>query len=261
MARSLKILAFILIGALLSIGVLHSCKKKQELIEVVTEPNQNEDSSLPGLPISEGEIIQHQYYALAYSETNEQAAWVAYHMHDSMLFGDVDRTDDFREDPFVSSRSAQLSDYKGSGYDRGHLCPAGDMTFSEIAMSESFFMSNMSPQTASFNRGIWKRLESQVRDYVALEKELYVVTGPVFRNNIGSIGENKVTVPGHYYKVLYAPKSKKMTAYLLTHKGSSDELESFVVSVDFVEAETNIDFFAGLEDDLENRLEGSKTTW
>jgi endonuclease G len=71
------------------------------------------------------------------------------------------RTNDFREDYKVTTGSASLSDFKGSGYDRGHLAPAGDMKWSSTAMSESFYMSNMSPQKPGFNRGIWKKLESR----------------------------------------------------------------------------------------------------
>ena len=90
------------------------------------------------LPKSSGEIVIHDYFTLSYSEPNEQAEWVFYKLTASMLSGGIDRTDNFREDPKVKSWSATLEDYKGTGYDRGHLCPAGDMTFNITAMSESF---------------------------------------------------------------------------------------------------------------------------
>ena len=114
------------------------------------------------------------------------------------------RGDDFRPDPAVPTGSATPQDYTRSGYDRGHLAPAADMSFSAKAMSESFYMSNMSPQAPQFNRGIWSKLEKQVRHFATKEKRIVVVTGPILpaEKNI-TIGANKVTVPQYYYKVIY----------------------------------------------------------
>ncbi len=108
-------------------------------------------------------IVDHKYYSLCYSEEHEQAAWVSYNLTINEVYGDITRTNNFREDPYIREGSATLDDYRGSGFDRGHLAPAADMAFSTIAMSESFYLSNMSPQAPSFNRGIWKKLESYVR--------------------------------------------------------------------------------------------------
>ncbi len=115
------------------------------------------------LPKSEGEIIKHTYYTLSYSEENEQAYWVYYELTPEMVNGSEARTDDFRSDPNVSTGSADLEDYRGSGYHRGHLCPAGSIDLNHTSMSESFSFTNMSPQAASFNTGRWKTLEEQVR--------------------------------------------------------------------------------------------------
>lgn len=206
-------------------------------------------------PVSSGQIVRQAYYSLAYSEENEQASWVYYQLNLENINGTQSRTDDFRADPAVSTGSASLSDYKGSGYDRGHLCPAADMTQNKTAMSESFFLSNMSPQTAGFNRGIWSVAESQVRKWGLDYGKLYVVTGPIFKNNIGTIGANKVTIPGYYYKIVFDGKDK-MIGLILPHASSSEKLVQFVVTVDFIEQQTGIDFFKGLDDLLENNLEG-----
>ncbi|NTW34356.1 MAG: DNA/RNA non-specific endonuclease, partial [Bacteroidetes bacterium] len=115
------------------------------------------------------DIISHKYYTVSYSIENKQAEWIAYMLtKQQVLDGKLDRSDDFRRDPLVKDRStsATLEDYKGSGYDRGHLAPAGDMKFDSIAMTESFFLTNMSPQLPDFNRGIWQRIEQQVRNWV-----------------------------------------------------------------------------------------------
>src|SRR5690606_30581000 len=135
---------------------------------------------------------------------HEQAEWVYYLLAPSMIQGAFDRTDDFRPDPAVSTGSAELHDYVGSGFDRGHLAPAADMKVSHTAMSESFYLSNMSPQAPSFNRGGWKKLESLIRNWVLAEGQMFVVTGSIFRDNLGVIGRNQVTVPSYYYKVVYS---------------------------------------------------------
>jgi len=117
-------------------------------------------------PVSPNPIVEHSAYSLGYNEDHDQATWVAYTLTGAQATSKLyERTDIFRDDPAVVTGSATLADYKGSGYDRGHLAPARDMTWSRTAMSESFYMSNMSPQIPGFNRGIWKQLESQVRQY------------------------------------------------------------------------------------------------
>jgi endonuclease G len=207
-------------------------------------------------PKSQGEIVKHTYYTLAYSEENEQAYWVYYELTPELINGTQSRTDDFRADPMVSTGSATLNDYKGSGYDRGHLCPAADMTLNKTSMSETFYLSNMSPQVAGFNRGIWSTMEDQVRKWALQYSKLYVVTGPIFKDNIGAIGEDKVTVPGYYYKVLF-DGNNKMIGLILPNASSSKKLDQFVVIVDEIEKQTGIDFFPELNDQLENQLEGS----
>ena len=148
-------------------------------------------------PVSKkGELIKHTYYTLSYVEEHEQANWVYYQIRE----GGYHRKDDFRIDEDVSTGSATLEDYEGSNLHRGHMCPAAAMGFSKQAISETFCMSNISPQFGSFNRGIWKTLENRVRN-LSIKGTTHVVTGPIFRDNIKTIGDNKVTVPGYYYNV------------------------------------------------------------
>lgn len=203
-------------------------------------------------PYSNG-IIKHRYYSLNYNIAHRQANWVYYplDLKDKVL--SVERSNRFRPDPEIYSGSASSSDYTKSGYDRGHLCPAADMAFSTVAMAETFYMSNISPQNPAFNRGIWKRLEEKVRQWAKREK-IYVVTGPVFKDNKGSVNQ-KITVPGYYYKVVYSPGKQQMIAFLLPNSKAETDLYSFVVSVDSVETVTGIDFFPQLPDSLQMRLE------
>lgn len=214
-------------------------------------------------PKSAGEIVKHTYYSLSYSEDNEQAFWVYYQLTPESINGGQSRTDDFRADPMVSTGSATLDDYKSSGYDRGHLCPAADMALNKTSMSESFFLSNMSPQLPGFNRGIWSSVEDQVRKWAIQFDGLDIATGPIFKDNIGKIGPDEVTVPGYYYKVLYSEKKQIMVGLILANASSSKSIDQFFVKVDDIENLTGIDFFSGLPDQIENKLEGNidNTRW
>ena len=216
-----------------------------------------------GIPGPADCIVDREGYALGYIERHEQPAWVIYHMTKAEATTKVaSREDNFREDPEITTGSATLADYRRSGYDRGHLAPAADMSFSIKTMDESFYLSNMSPQLGEFNRDIWKDLEAQVRSFAISEGDIYVVTGPIFPSETEpkAIGPNKVTVPKAFYKVIWdrtAPE--KMIGFILPHEGSSKSLKSFAVTVDRVEAETGLDFFNVLPEEQQAALEGTLT--
>ena len=205
-------------------------------------------------------VLSYIGFDLGYNEQFEQAAWVAYVLtREETESGEVERTDDFRADTSVRTGSATPADYRGSGFDRGHLAPAGDMTWNEEAMSQSFLMTNMSPQRPGFNRGVWRRLETAVRNWAVEKDSIYVITGPVFTASDSLIGENGVGVPEHYFKVLVdlSPPDYDMIAFLLPNDSSSDELGKFAISVDSLEQYSGYDFFASAPDqDVIEWLEG-----
>ena len=204
------------------------------------------------------QIVEHTAYTLSYLEKYEQAEWVAYKLSCNMTKGGVERKNKFISDPLVKTGSALPSDYTKSGFDKGHLCACGDMTYSPKTMRESFYMSNMSPQAKSFNRGVWKKLEELVREWSCQDSLLYIVTGPVLKNNLKIIGKrNKVAVPELFYKIVLVHHGKinKAIAFLIPNQSCKESLTTFVVSIDKVEAVTGIDFFPDLPDKLENELE------
>lgn len=215
-----------------------------------------------GLPaFSENDqIIHHTAFSLKYDEDCKQAAWVAYRLVPAQWDHSIKRVDDFRPDPKVKGASASLGDYRRSGYDRGHLAPAASMKYSRIAMSESFYLSNMSPQEPGFNRGIWAKLESLVREWAQTHDELYVVTGPLLAVGArGSIGANQVCVPKFYFKVVldYKEPGLKAIGFILPNAPSSDHFEKFVFTVDDIETLSGIDFFPALPDQVEEYLEAN----
>ena len=231
---------------------------------------------LPLCPGNHGEAdhqIRHfAHYTICYRESYEQAEWSAYCLTEEELVKNAGRTDDFRSVPEITTGSASPADYKKSGYDRGHLSPAADFAFDEKAMSETFYMSNMSPQKGSLNRGIWKDLETEVRLWAKNFGRVYVVSGPILEKKPGeykSIGENGVSVPEFYYKVilapLYADEADKASpenadsviamAYIFPNEKCEGSLDDYAVTVDEVEKRTKLDFFAPLEDKVENEVE------
>lgn len=204
-------------------------------------------------------VVQHKAYALCYSESHEQAKWVAYKLTKQMCeHNEEERSDKFKADPLVTTGSALPDDYKKTGYDKGHLCPAGDMSWSEETMRESFYMSNMSPQLPAFNRGIWKNLESEVRIWAKQNSELYVVTAGVLEQDLPKIGtKNKVSVPEYFYKVIldYKEPGYKAIGFLMQNKGSKSPVLESAVPVDSIERVTGIDFFPHLPDSIESYVE------
>ena len=207
------------------------------------------------------QIVHHQNYSLSYNESHEQAEWVAYELKESQLSSVNHKRPYFEIDKAVKTGAANWRNYKKSGYDRGHLCPAGDRRFSKEAHDETFLTSNISPQNHAFNAGVWNRLEQKVRYWAKKNKGVFVITGGVLKNGLNSIGDENVSVPEQFYKVLLdnTKGEIKILAFLLPHEDSKFPLYKFVVSVDTIESLTGIDFFPQLEDNIEDKLEKSNS--
>ena len=204
-----------------------------------------------------GQVIHHNYYSLSYAESHEQAEWIAYELKREQVQNQNFKRPYFEVDPAVKTKSAHWRNYKNSGYDRGHLCPAADREFSLEAYNETFLTSNISPQEHNFNAGVWNKLEQQVRRWAKQYDGVFVVTGGILNDPIDYIGSEKVSVPHAFYKVIYDNRKDgvNMIAFLMPHQESTASLKQFVVSVDTLEDLTGIDFFPELDDDQETRLE------
>jgi len=204
-----------------------------------------------------GQIVHHEGYSLSYSETHEQAEWVAYELKKSHLLNFNYKRPYFEIDNAVKTGAAHWHNYKNSGYDRGHLCPAADRRYSQSAHDETFLTSNISPQEHEFNSGIWNALEQKVRYWASKYDGVFVVTGGVLNGDMETIGDEKVSVPNQFYKIVLDNNhgNIKMIAFLIPHKTSNEALYKFVVPVDSIEKLTGLDFFPQLEDFLENKIE------
>lgn len=204
------------------------------------------------------QVVNHHYYSLSYNEQMEQPEWVAYILKPSHIKYIDRKRPFFIKDKSVKTKSADYRNYKKSGYDKGHLCPAGDRRFSAEAFKETFLTSNISPQNHQFNAGIWNRLEQKTRYWAKKYGTLYVVTGGVLTdNNLKRIGREKVAVPKRFYKILLHKNGNKYKAiaFLIQAKDSNKPLYSFVTSIDTIEKLTGIDFFYQLPDSIENKIE------
>ena len=210
-------------------------------------------------------VIEREGYALGYSKKHHQAKWVQYRLTGKQVLSaeKVARTNDFRPDPQLPATISDMRDYSKSGYDKGHLAPAEDMRYSAKTESESFYMSNMSPQSQSFNRGIWKRLERQVRRFAYEEGSVVVVTGPIFPASGGrKLGE--MSVASKFYKVVYSEGTRpKMIGFIVPHDAMGDDIKRFVCTVGKVEEETGLKFFTKLPRDVQRDLKtrSSPSEW
>lgn len=203
-----------------------------------------------------GQLVNHRYFSLCYNEDHEVANWTAHRLTIKSITGPQKRTNNFRIDRKVVTGSATKEDYKHSGYDRGHMVPAGDMKLNRTSMSETFYMSNMSPQVAGFNRGVWNRIENMVRRWTKTYDELFVITGSVLEPGLPVIGYG-VSVPRFFYKILFdnTSKKQKMIAFLIENKPDQRHISEFVTTVDEVERVTGTDFFYKLPISVQRKLE------
>lgn len=210
-------------------------------------------------PVKTDLYLEKAGFKLGYSFKRRQALWVSYILTAEHLQAkQVTRRNRFKADPEVKYWPVRPRDYSKSGFDKGHLAPAADMTYSLPSMEHSFLMTNISPQFPGCNRGIWKRLETQVRRWAIREKKLYVVTGPIFSGSPLTMGNTAVTVPTAFYKVVFdMTPPVKMIGFIVPNESSKSRVSSFAVPVDMIERKTNCNFFRELDDKLERRLEKS----
>lgn len=203
------------------------------------------------------QVIRHTGYTVSYNKTWKLPNWVSYELVRNETQGKEKRNNRFVADPLVKGPIATNGDYAGSGYDKGHMAPAADMKWSNTAMKESFYFSNMCPQHPQLNRRGWKKLEDKIRDWAVADSAIIVICGPIVSKNPKTIGKNKVAVPQRFFKVVLAPFAKPMRAigFLFNNGQAVEPLSTYVVTVDSIESLTGIDFFASLPDEIENVVE------
>lgn len=222
-------------------------------------------------------FISRAGYSLGYSGFMKSALWVCETIDPAELAGEADRRDRFQEDPLApEALRARLEDYRGSGYDRGHLAAAGNFKSEQTENDESFYLTNVAPQVPAFNQRIWAALEEWTREYVrASSQRVFVTTGgflydpaeedPATADGFAEyrvIGSGEVAAPSHFYKILLRCSEAGCTALAFTLENRAYarpfRLAEHLVAIDWIEERTGLDFFADCADDAEAALEAAR---
>lgn len=204
-------------------------------------------------------ISKHAFYEIGFNTKYHLPAWTYYSLtKDQLDLAVLERKGAFVKDPYVKDLQAGNDDYSASGYDKGHMVPCEDMSFSEQAMKETFYYSNCAPQTTELNRGEWKMLEELTREWAKDHNEVMVFSGPVLEAGLMTLGENKIPVPKHFYKIVVTHKEQRYNAIAFVMPNSTMPLNApvnYVCSIDSVETITGLDFFTDLPDHIEAQFE------
>lgn len=183
--------------------------------------------------------------------------WVAWELTADETSGEISRTNKFSADPEIPE-SAETWDYNYSGYDRGHMAPAGDMRWDREAMEQTFLMTNICPQVKSLNAGSWKNLEEKCRQWAQADSAIFIVCGPVIDGKpIEYIGDTRVYVPRRFFKVIISPYANpaRGIGFIMPNGKVPGGMQACAVPIDSVESLTGHDFFASLPDDIEADVE------
>lgn len=218
-----------------------------DLTAVVTNPTLKEN------------IVQYTGMTVSFNPEAHVPNWVAYELTADEARGEEPRYNNFRQDPDVDG-CATPADYKNTGFDRGHMAPAADMKWDQMAMRESFLMTNIVPQVHTVNRGPWGSLEEKCRARAMADSAVVIVCGPVLTDPVDfRIGQTGVVVPRRFFKVILSPYSNPPMAigFIMPNETFSGGMQVCAVSVDSVEAVTGHDFFSALPDDIESEIESN----
>lgn len=248
-----------------AIGGAHSVRSDAPPLPTALVGNENVKFGFPG---GKGVLLIKKFYVILYDTTTLVPEWVTYHLSREELKGNAKRVSDFRPDPDLpAGKRSELEDYRSSGYDRGHMAPAADFKRSSEAMWETFFLSNMAPQRPRLNRGIWSKLEEQVRLLAKKEGEIWIFTGPLYLDSLDHqaaprehIGPHNVAVPTHFFKAILCELPSgghEMFAFIVRNQTAElpGKPKDYLVSVHRVEELSGLRFFATLPDEEDQKLE------
>ena len=237
-------------------------EKALDVPEVTYTPRQSlSDSKIIGTPeidrAEQSVLLKRTGYILLYNRALLIPDWVFWHLTAEHTDGEYARDNYYYEDEDIGLPRAQNEDYKDSGWTRGHMCPAGDNKWDEIAMKESNLLTNICPQHTSLNSGLWNVIERNCRKWAQTYGDLYIVCGPVLLNKEHeTIGKNKVVVPEAFFKVILRLNPKPAAiGFVVKNNEGKKKKDQYVNTVDEVERITGIDFFPALPDDIENEVE------
>ena len=205
------------------------------------------------------QIVEYTGFIVSYNADAHQPNYAAWQLSEDKLENNASRKNvKFDVDRKVRG-SAELADYKHSGFDRGHMMPAADAKWDDRAMNDSHYLTNICPQDHNLNGGAWATLEGNCRQWAARDSAIIIICGPVLTDIMTrSIGEErKIPVPERFFKVVLAPYDNppRGIGFLMNNGQVNGGVQASAVSIDQIEAITGYDFFAALPDDIENEVE------
>ena len=208
-------------------------------------------------------VVKYKGFTVHFNKNLHIPNCVVYEITADEAKGRREREGDFERDKNVTG-CPNWWDYRDSGYDRGHMVPAGDMKWDEQAMNETFYLTNICPQDNDLNAGMWNDIELKVREWARRDKSLIVITGPIIDNkNPETIGKDMdIAVPDAFFKVILSNKTKPMKAiaFICPNRACGGSISSYAVSIDEVERRTGMNFFNALPDNVEDQLESTCNT-
>lgn len=223
------------------------------------------DKKLMELPaINKNDVILvYNGFVVNYNTRRLIPNWVAYELTAEEVAGEVPRARGFSMDLDYKERQAMREDYSNTGWDKGHMAPSADMKWSQTAMYESFYLTNVCPQDHDLNGKDWQTLEKYVRSWAERYGHVWVVCGPYVTNNkYGTIGENRVTIPDGFFKAVLRQEGRNWysIAFVFDNDNHKQPVKDAVVSVNEVEQLIGYDLFANLKDRIEETIE-SQQNW
>lgn len=206
-------------------------------------------------------ILMKSQFTISYNIEKKCPNYVCWQLTSARINGKEKRLDKFMPDPSLNENSqVEFFDYNNSGYDRGHMCPAGDNKNSKLGMEESFMLTNICPQNHALNEGAWNDLEMKCRDWAKQYKVIYICCGPIFdtkpAKTIGKRKFKKIAVPDRFFKVIMTLGDKpKAIGFVYPNAPANATMSTYSMSVDEVEKITGMNFFYNLDDKTENEIE------
>lgn len=267
-----RAIAFAVLALLLIAGIIidreNARADRQESTQSTIPNPQSPAKHYPDLdkvtipPLTPSQYAEYTGFSLSFNKENLTPNYVAWELLGTETAGEAKRTNRFWQDKKVRN-CPDNNDYKNSGYDRGHICPAADQKWSQEAMHDCFVFTNMTPQVHALNAGAWNTLEEKSRAWARRDSALVIIAGPVYTDDDQErIGQRQVRVPGMYFKVILAPYLQKPRAigYLFPNMSAPGSLDQYATSVDQIEEITGFDFFSSLPDSIENIVEATYST-
>lgn len=254
--RTILVTAIILAGAWV-VNSLIGCDNPEDVQIVRHEGAYGDLMKVVTNPAVPSQLKSYKGMDISFNEKCHIPNWVSWELTDEETMGDVPRKDKFTSDPDIEG-CPDSWDYSYSGYDRGHMAPAGDMKWDSKAMEETFFMSNICPQVNALNTGAWKNLEEKCRLWAQIDGRIYIVCGPIIDEKpMELIGDSRVWVPSRFFKAIIAPYSNpaRGIGFIMPNEKVKGGMQPCAVTIDEIERITGHDLFPALPDDIEAELE------